>query len=204
MGKEDGRFEVLREIEQTGYQQGHDAAIAKLIAAGYQVKGECTAGRQARVDTGTLASMQDNTEVADEAFQRGKEPGLDEGKRAGYCDGLDEGRLEAEKGMLELFFEGCSAGKKEGIMKEKEAWIRRGHAQLGACQAGRRDLVDAAIMVRTSTHSFTDTAVATDPSHNSSSENLLFAKSEPFSWADDASSIPIHSVEPVISSPPPP
>ncbi len=205
LGEDDGRFEVSREMEQTGYQQGYDAALAKFTAAGHRVEGECTAGWQARVDAEASAvGMEDNREAFDEAFRRGKEAGLDEGKRAGYCDGFDEGRLEAEKGALELFFEGCSAGKKEGITKEKEAWIRQGHAELGACRAGREDLVDAAIMVGTSTCSFTDTAVATDPGDNSSSEKLLFAKSEPFSWAEDASSIPIHSVELVISSPPPP
>ncbi|PBK64084.1 hypothetical protein ARMSODRAFT_979459 [Armillaria solidipes] len=202
LGEEDGRFEVSREMEQTGYQQGHDAAIAKLTAAGHQVEGECTAGRQARVDTGTFASMQDDTEAADEAFRRGKEAGLDEGRRDGYRDGVDEGRIEAEAGALELFFEGCSAGRKKGSAKEKEIWISAGHTESGICRAGSKDLVDVGIMVTAPTRTFTDAAVVTELHDNSS--DLSFTKSEPFSWADDVSSIPIHSVEPLISSMPPP
>ncbi|KAK0435456.1 uncharacterized protein EV420DRAFT_1487963 [Desarmillaria tabescens] len=45
---------------------------------------------------------QTGMEAADDTFQCGKEAGL-EGRRAGYCNGLDEGRLEAEEGVLELF-----------------------------------------------------------------------------------------------------
>ncbi len=203
LGEDDGHFEAARDMEQAGYQKGYDAALAKLTAAGHRVEGECTAGRQARVDAETSAAgMEDDKEAFDEAFRRGKEAGLDEGRRDGYCDGVDEGRIEAEAGALELFFEGCSAGRKDGSAKEKETWISAGHTKSGICRAGSKDLVDVGIMVTAPTRTFTDAAVVTELHDNSS--DLLFSKSEPFSWADDASSIPIHSVEPVISSPPPP
>ncbi|KAK0443310.1 hypothetical protein EV421DRAFT_2035569 [Armillaria borealis] len=163
LGEEDGRFEASREMEQAGYQQGYDAAISKLITAGHRLEGECSAGRRARVDAGISASMQEGgMEAADNAFQRGKEVGLDEGRKAGYCDGLDEGRLEAEKGALELFFEGCSAGRKDGTAKEKESWITAGHAESGVCRAGRKDFVDVAIAVGAPTLCFADAGIITD------------------------------------------
>ncbi|PBK67953.1 hypothetical protein ARMSODRAFT_1019997 [Armillaria solidipes] len=202
LGEEDGRFEASREMEQTGYQQGYDAALARLTAAGHRFEGECTAGQRARVDAEISVSMQEGSmEAANNAFQHGKEAGLDEGRKAGYCDGLDEGRLEAEKGALELFFEGCSAGRKDGTAKEKEIWISAGHMESGICRAGSKDLVDIGIMVTAPTCTFTDAAAITELHNNSS--DLSFTKSEPFSWADDASTIPIHSVEAAVCSPPP-
>ncbi len=80
MGEEDGCFEVLREMEQTEYQQGYDAALAMLMAAGHQVEGECTAGWQAWVDAeASVAGMEDDRVAFDEAFRHGKKAGLDEG-----------------------------------------------------------------------------------------------------------------------------
>lgn len=79
MGEDDGRFEASREMEQTAYQQGYEAALTKLTAAGHRIDGECRAGRRAREDAGVSASMQEDTEAVEEAFRRGKELGLDEG-----------------------------------------------------------------------------------------------------------------------------
>ncbi|KAK0491857.1 hypothetical protein EDD18DRAFT_1358656 [Armillaria luteobubalina] len=140
LGEEDGHFEASREMEQASYQQGYDAAIAKLTAAGNRLDGDGTVGRRARVDVGISASMQEDME-ADDAFERGRE--------AGYHDGLEEGQLEAGKGACELFFKGCSGERKDGAAKEKERWIVAGHVESGICRAGRKDLVDVATMVRT-------------------------------------------------------
>ncbi|KAK0243512.1 hypothetical protein EDD85DRAFT_330437 [Armillaria nabsnona] len=148
--------------------------------------------------------MQEDTDVAEEAFRRGKELGLDEGQKTGYYDGLTEGRFELEETTLEVFAEACSVGRKEGATKEKEHWIGAGHAESGVCQAGRKDFIDVAITVGTLTRRFADAAVVTELHDDSNPTNLLFTKSEPFSWADDVSSIPIHSVEPLVSSTPPP
>ncbi len=68
LGEDDGRFEVSREMEQTGYQQGYEAALTKLTAAGHRIDGECRAGRRAREDAGVSASMQEDTEAVEEAF----------------------------------------------------------------------------------------------------------------------------------------
>ncbi|KAK0237512.1 hypothetical protein EDD85DRAFT_1004104 [Armillaria nabsnona] len=144
--------------------------------------------------------MQEDMDVVKEAFQQGKELGLDEGQKTGYYDGLTEGRFELEETMLEVFAEACLVGRKEGATKEKEHWIGAGHTESGVCQAGRKDFVDVTIMVGTLTRRFTDTAVVTELHDDSNLTNVLFTKSEPFSWADDVSSIPIHSVKPLVSS----
>ncbi|KAK0434243.1 hypothetical protein EV421DRAFT_1841330 [Armillaria borealis] len=149
-------------MEQAGYQQGYDAALAKLIAAGHRIEEECSAGRRARVDAGISASMQEDTEMVDEAFRRGKEVGLDEGQKIGYYDGLTEGRLELEETTLEVFFEGCMAGREEGVTKEKDTWIGLGHTESGVCRAGRKDFVDVAIAVEAPTHRFADAGIVTD------------------------------------------
>ncbi|KAK0493738.1 hypothetical protein EDD18DRAFT_1356196 [Armillaria luteobubalina] len=108
LGEEDGYFEASREVEQDSYQQGYNTAIAKLMAAGNQLDGDDTEDME-----------------ADDAFKHGRE--------AEYQDGLEEGQLEAGKGALEHFFEGCSGGRKDGAAKEKERWIVAGHVELGIC-----------------------------------------------------------------------
>ncbi len=204
LGEDDGHFEAAREMEHAGYQQGYDAAIARLTADGHRLEGEYSAGRRTRAEAEILASMQEGAEVVDEAFRRGKDAGLSEGKKAGYHDGLAEGRLESEGTALELFFEGCSAGRKDGTAKERASWIDAGHADSGVCRAGQKDLVDVAVTVGSPTRRFADAAVVTELHDDSNPTDLLFTKSEPFSWADDVSSVPIHSVEPLVSSMPPP
>ncbi|KAK0224361.1 hypothetical protein IW262DRAFT_1372540 [Armillaria fumosa] len=189
LGEEDGHFEASREMEQASYQQGYDAAIAKLTAAGNRLDGDGTVGRRAQVDVGISASMQEDTE-ADDAFERGRE--------AGYHDGLEEGQLEAGKGALELFIEGCSGGRKDGAAKEKERWIVAGHVESGICRAGRKDVVDVATMVRAPSRSFAHIGVTTDLPGNSEATSPI--KSAPFSWADDVESIPVHFIQSTCTS----
>lgn len=104
---------------------------------------------------------------------------------------------------LEVVAEACSVGRKKGATKEKEYWIGLGHPESDICRAVRNDLVDVAITVGAPTRCFADAAVVTELQDDSNPADLLFMKSAPFSWADEVSSIPIHSVEPLVSSAPP-
>ncbi|KAJ7581033.1 hypothetical protein C8J56DRAFT_895561 [Mycena floridula] len=160
-------------------------------------------------NTVALAAKKANTIqtlVSEKAFEEGQNVGFREGRQAGMAEGkligMNQG-LKSTQGFAEGNKSGRKAGKEAGEEfgkeTERKSWIQDGHSPSGPCFARQPKRVFATVAVLTdppiSLSSSTSTSTQTEPTQTKPSSNTsVLPPPKPFSWADEAESIPICTI----------